>query len=148
CSAPSAITTPITMMPISFSSSRQPCTAVFGLWMSMSSPQTHTLARFRQRELLRRFVLAASVGERLAPFLMQPRPIRRVSRSFLEFRDREVRAVLRDQRLTPHLQRIGEVRAFLVGAFELPDRAVEIALAQQHFAPVGVGEGKGWRVMN
>src|SRR6185437_16116783 len=65
-------------------------------------------------ELLARLVAMARPPQRLAPFEMQPAPAGRVVVGFLEFGQREVRAVLGDQRLAPQLQRIGKMRAFPV----------------------------------
>src|SRR6201996_5789757 len=61
-----------------------------------------------------RFVLLARPQERFAPFKMKAAPVRRVLVCFFKLGEREVGTVLRDQRLAPHLQRIGEVRAFLM----------------------------------
>src|SRR5579862_2804544 len=66
----------------------------------------------RGGELSRRARLVAGPVQRLAPFEMQAAPARRVLVRFLELRDGEVGAILRDQRLAPHLQRIGKVRTF------------------------------------
>src|SRR5215469_7278576 len=59
----------------------------------------------RRRELLLRTRLVAPPVQRLAPFEMQPAPVGRVLVRFLEFRAREIGAVLRDQCFTPHLER-------------------------------------------
>ena len=64
-------------------------------------------------ELRLGLVLLARIDQRLAPFQMQPAPVGRVFVGFREFRQRQVRLVLRHQRLAPAFQRIGEVSAFL-----------------------------------
>src|SRR6185437_8430226 len=61
------------------------------------------------RELLARVVAVAGPRQRLAPFQMQASPVGGVARRLLELRGREVGAVLCDQRLAPHFQRIGEM---------------------------------------
>ena len=47
------------------------------------------------------------------------------------------------QRLAPAFQRIGEVRAFLVGEGEFGDGPVGIAAIQQSLTPIGIGKRDG-----
>src|ERR1700733_3029326 len=114
-----------------------------GNFMSLYTIYLRPLARAQiesrcNLKLLLRLVLASRPHQRLAPFEMQPAPVRRVFAGFLELGNREVGAALQDQRHTPALQRIGEVRAFRVGALELGDGAVEIALRKKHPAPFSI----------
>ena len=95
-------------------------------------------------ELFLRLVLFARIDQRLAPFQVQPAPVGGVFVSFREFRQRQVRLVLRHQRLAPAFQRIGEVRAFLVGQRELRDGLIRLAARQQGLTPIGHRQ-REWR---
>ena len=97
-------------------------------------------------ELFLRAGYIAGPQQRLAPFHMEAAPVRRIFRRLREFRERKIGAVLADQRFAPHFQRIGEVQAFLIGEREFFDRAVKIALRQQHRAPIAIGEGNRGRI--
>jgi hypothetical protein len=88
------------------------------------------------RKLFRRAGLVAGPRQRLAPFQMQAAPVGRVFVRFFKLSECEIGTVLRDERLAPHLQRVGEMRVFPVRGFELRDGAVEIASRHQHRAPV------------
>ena len=64
----------------------------------------------------------------------------------LEFRQRQIGAVLPHQRFAPHLQRIGEVRAFRVGECEFRDGAVVVALAPAASRP-NRRRRRGWMAL-
>src|ERR1700722_13483308 len=99
--------------------------------LSVSSAMTHPrecgtvccrkIERSGDGELLRRFVLAPRVKQRLAPFQVQPPPVGRVFVRLLEFRQREVGAVLQYQRFAPQLERIREMRTLAIGVPEFCD---------------------------
>src|ERR1700722_1981422 len=94
----------------------------------------------RSSVLLLRFVLLSGVEQRLAPFEMQPPPIGRVFVGFFELREGEIGAISQHQCFAPHLQRVGEMRAFLVGKRELLDGGVIPTFVEKHLAPFGVSE--------
>src|SRR5215469_9551175 len=84
-------------------------------WVSSFMPCTHAYelgpvgwGKIQSRdgcELLLRGRLIATPVQRLAPFEVQPAPVRSVVVRFLEFRQREIGAVLLHECFAPHLQR-------------------------------------------
>src|ERR1700722_14691133 len=69
-------------------------------------------------------------------------PVGRVFECLIELHNRLFRFPPIRQRVAPTLERIGEVRALLMGGFELCDRAVDVAFREPHLAPLGKGEGE------